>query len=590
MSGMIAITNAFWLSNGLLIGGDAITTFRGIASVAQGETDFLALVQAKRLYSTIRSCFYMLSSIKGYDGISLRQRVIAITVGYSIPLALQMVNHRLDVKKHPLLKKSIVYLRKHTEHLILITDLAMTAVYAYYMAPIAIAGMAIGFTIEALHERKALPAKINAVWEKAQLLFSLTAIMSVRFVFKEALSPFMIVHFLGLITIFGWEHYFENNTPPSATIHRLAYDEEKISKLIKSPEKFQVNWQHVQYDAKLVSTGASDVKIRETMEVLINKVEWNEGNLNDFRGRLLIDERFRLAYPDKTSPADIPVSLVIEIFTTRARLLAMEIAESSIAKGDSFIRYDIVQAMLKSDLKSLNEAERDFEGDLFQIAIEGGGACAVGSIHAIENVYERRILRSAKIPLQTKLLYQLNVMRMRWFEGVYARLVVYANKLPKGIIDPVDVHFRNLVLFYFDKPLKLYTESIKNDMTLALSGLCDYFYRALFTLFMNYTFWPYALKSDDWYSSNAVSQEIAELTTSLGLSGKEVSDWWDGWFEKQSDAIKVKLQDEVLLNGSLFEQPLSVRMSPTDGRQMINPAIVRLMLLDMGILQEKNIH
>ena len=611
---LTAIKNTYWMLNGIMTGGSAISSFREISSIAQGETDFLAFIQSQRVCSLVHECFYILNEVYHYDISKSRQKWTALTIGYSIPFALQMANHRIDAKQYPLLKKSIVYLRDHLDHLMLIADIALTGMHAYNMSPLSGIGMAIGFTIEVLDETKVLPAKVKAVWEKTRIGLALISIMNAGFLFEGLFTYHNYVYFAGLIGTFVWEQYFERNPPPAEVVHRLSYDkavklhsenqmfklisadgalnalvDDKERRLLDDPQKFQVNWAHVNFDPKLVSTGAADIGIRVTMQVLINKVVWNAGNLNVFRAKLLSDARFQKAHPEMKVEEDIPLETVQKIFIERAGLLATEIADSRIAKGDSFIRYDLLQAMLKSILKNLNESE-NFEGDLFKLAVEGGDYCAAGKVEVIEEVYKRRVLGRGNIPLQTKFLYQLNVMRMRWFESIYSRLALYSNKLPKGIIDPLDVHFHNLALFYFDKIFKLHNETIKNDMTLMTSGLCDYFYRNIFSLVANYTFWPYAMKSDSWYSATAIAQEIAEVSFSLGISGKEVADWWNGWFENQSEEIKEELKDNLLMEGKVLKKLLYVPVSPNnpkDNRQMINPVLVRLMLLDMGILQEK---
>ena len=88
----------------------------------------------------------------------------------------------------------------------------------------------------------------------------------------------------------------------------------------------------------------------------------------------------------------------------------MQVANSSIEAGNHEINYKYLQKMLRADLQNLLEAaakNEPFEEDLFQIALEGGDACASGIYEQVENVFDRRILGGDQAALALKFLSKL---------------------------------------------------------------------------------------------------------------------------------------------------------------------------------------
>ena len=175
------------------------------------------------------------------------------------------------------------------------------------------------------------------------------------------------------------------------------------------------------------------------------------------------------------------------MFKTNGSLLAKQIANGTISKGDSYIRYEVMQGMLRSILKSLQD---DFDpADFIQLCISGGDYCGGGKAETIENIYKRRILKGNEVPLRVKFLHLLAALRKSWFDHLYGRVTQITYRLPKGIFNPSDLHFYNISLFYFDKSLKLHSEAIKNDMNITETAFCSRFYRLLLSTLLDYTFW-----------------------------------------------------------------------------------------------------
>lgn len=443
------IKNASLLTFGLQFGFHHVRSYTSLASVTHGKTDFTAYQQANAIYKTIQPLLYILSEVKIWEISHTPRKIIATLMAIPIPFALQILNHHIDAANHPTLKEAIVYLRDHVPHINFVVNMCVQTVFAYYFSPFYLAGSCIGVTIEILREQNILSARINAIWEKCSVALGIAQLLGLPFIMD--VSPFDIVQLSVSVLIFLWEHYLEKIPPENLLEHRL--DIEKARIILQHPESLHVNWEHLFQDPKF-GVVATEIDIVATMEELIAKVNWTPANLHVYKRKLLEDVRFRDLFPAKREEEDISDAFAMQRFREGAQLIANEIANGQISKGNSFVRYDVNQGMLKSVLRHLNETD-DFLDDLFKLSLEGGDYCATEKVEVIEEILERRVLNGERVPLKLKFLYQLNAMRRRWFESAYARAAAYSYNLPKGIFDFSDIHFRNIALFYFDKCLKL---------------------------------------------------------------------------------------------------------------------------------------
>ncbi|MGA8164863.1 MAG: hypothetical protein WB791_07570 [Waddliaceae bacterium] len=158
----------------------------------------------------------------------------------------------------------------------------------------------------------------------------------------------------------------------------------------------------------------------------------------------------------------------------------------------------------------------------------------------------------------------------------------YAYKLPKGIIDPNDQHFYNIALFYFDRPFKLHDETLKNDMSINETGLCNHLYKWIISIILDFTFWPhFALKSNKWYSAEALVDAICEQSSYSSKNGEAEQNWWQNWIDELPDSTeKEGLQDELILF-KFFDKSLYDFKS---SGQTLERDLVKFMLFKMGIL------
>ena len=521
---------------GVMTGSGLLFSYRSMASANQGQTDFIAYKQSNILYEVAASSLSLLKELGSFEVGKSKRKWITSAIAYPLPFALQILNHKIDGKSHPVLKQGILYARRHVEHVAFAVDLCVSVLFTYYVAPYYGAGILVGLTIELLNEQKVMPAKIRAVWEKTWIAISFSRLLNVALL--DGADLWDVGRFIAEISIFTWETYFERGAPQE--VHKHALTHSNVEELLAKPlDQLQVNASHLSIKPQIALRGSSGIDIQKTMLELVKRVSWTKKTSRTFKQMLLRNTIFKGNYPHKVKQSDISDRLARQEFQQGAMLLATQIANSAIETGDGYIRYEILQSMLKSILKSLLEcpdidADLTALDDLFQLALEGGDYCGGGKAETIENIYNRRVLQGAKIPLKLKFLYLLTSMRKRWFDAAYARISQVAYKLPQGIFDPSDIHFSNISIFYFDKCLKLHSEALKNDINIMESGLCSRLNRLLFSTLLDYTFWPYAMRSQKWYSAKALVNDIASAPSFSGFSGSEIATWWQGWLDRPS--------------------------------------------------------
>lgn len=572
----------FRLLGGVMTGGGLLMSYRSLKSVQQGKTVFIAYKQSTILYDLALSTFSLLRDMDLPCPSRGRRPWMARLVAYPLPFALQIIHYNIDDKKHPQIAEAVKTAREHMEHVALAIDVVVSALFTYYVAPYYGVGILIGITIEMLNEEKVLTGKVKDVWEKAWLGLAFSRL------FRLALFEDNDLLDLGLfaceLATFTYEHYFADSFEQPAP-QKAPFDD-------RIP---QVNWSHLLENPNLTIKGAAHLNIVETMEALTKRVEWNKPNLLAFKAHLIKDPRFCDLYSLKIwddmkaeelqeIAAAIPDDAAIKEFQAGAKLLATQVANMAIQRGDSYIRYEVMQGMLRSILKTMEENfDQNAVADLFQLAVSGGDYCGGGKAETIENVYKRRVLQGKEVPLRVKLLHLLAAMRKRWFDHLYGAVTAPAYRLPKGIFDPADLHFYNISLFYFDKGYKLHCEAIKNDMNISETSFCSRFYRLLLAKFLDYTFWNYALRSPHWYNPKALLDDISVSAGQNGLPLTDFNKWWEEWVKKQDFPAEKKtaLLDYIDEN-TIFDQPITIEVNK---EWKVNPKILKLMFYDMGIFK-----
>jgi hypothetical protein len=586
----MASTFAVRALGGVISGSGLLLTYRTMGSIAQGRTDFIAYKQSSILLEVALSAISLLKDVNIISLSKSTRKWVAGLIAYPLPFALQILNHHISARENPILKNCILTARLHLEHIAFAIDLCVSVLFTYYVAPYYGMGILSGLTIELLNEAQFLPAKVKEVWEKSWIALASTQCF-LKIGIMEDLDLWDIGKFLGELAIFTWETYFEKPASELTQAMLLSFDRAKA--LIATPlQDLLVDWSHVSVHPHLVIKGASTINIYETMEKLVNNIDWkHHNNLRTFKTKMLKDVRFQETHPLMDSIEGITDDFAKKYFTTGALLEAQQIASGYFEKGDSYIRFDILQGMLKSILKSLSDDfsstpnDLDATDDIFRLALEGGQYCADGHVEVIENIYKKRILASKEVPLQTKVLQLLTGVRQRWFDSFYAQFAEYTNMLPKGIIDASDIHFRNVSMFYFDESLKLHSEVVKNDMTTMEGGFCSRLYRLIFSKIMEYSFWIYAISPQGPYSIDAIMQEMVQI------SAKDFTHFWQTWIDTSpllKDHQRKLLSDELIDQGTLFNEPIQQRYEKVINKRKVttmelNPKLLKLMLYEMKI-------
>lgn len=591
---MSTVEHVKWSVEGFLNGAGVMTRYRSALSIDQGKTDFRAFPQARSLSTSISECLYLLHELKFHDLSNSRRRWTARLIAYPTAFGLQMLNHRVSASNYPLLKRSIELLRDNLGLITFVFDLCIGVGITYYVSAIHGVGLLAGLTIELLDENQLLPTKVKAVWEKVHLVLCFTFLLGISFI--EEVDLWDIAHWLLWIGLYYWETYQIKTLPPDFLAHRLTSVPQAtdLVKKLQQAEKgakmpTRIVWEHLSHDPKLIQDGSESIKIQEKMKELMDRIEWTRTNLDAFKNRLFDDSRSKERINEarvKASQTEITVATEITDkeaqaeFTFGATTLARTIELGQVVRGNKGMQYGILQSMLRSMLKRIEEM-KECEDPLFTLAIEGADFCGAGSVRAIEEIFNRIVYRG-KLPLKNKILHHLMEYRKQWFEEIYTRCVVYAAKLPKGIIDTSDIHFRNILLFYFENALHLHTETIKNDMNVNDGVLCDRVYRWIFTRFADYVLWPLALKSDKWYSTKALQNELVGAPETFSFNETQIREWWQEWIEKVlKGEDKDKCDEALLLSGKLFGEPLSTLVKRTSE---LNPTLMHLMLYDMHVV------
>lgn len=610
---------AFRLCGGVMSGGGLLMSYRSLKSVQQGQTVFIAYKQSTILYDLATSSFSLLKELDLTDASNSSRKWMVRLIAYPLPFALQILHYNLDAKKYPEVARVVESARQHMEHVALAIDVTVSVLFTYYVAPCYGMGMLIGLSIEVLNEEKVLSGRVKDVWEKAWLGLAFSRL------FRLAIFDDNDVWGLGLFACelgtFTWEHYLSDHYQKSST--PAAYH-------TGDP---RVNRSHLHENPNLSIKGARHLKISEAMESLVKGVEWTKEYLMALKDHLIKDPIFVEANSlHNKKAADISDETAKEAFEAGATLLANQIENSGIQKGDSYIRYEVLQAMLRSILKTLEDDFNQEEitdkmdllklyeianrldpkllsgnevvhagrlrnqlkglqetlrhsavSDLIQLAISGGDYCGGGKAETIEEIYKRRVIHGKEIPLKVKFLHLLSAMRKRWFDHLYGRVTQLTYRLPKGIFDPADVHFYNISLFYFDKSLKLHSEAVKNDMNITETSFCSRFYRLLLSTALDYTFWIYAMSSPNWYSPEVLLEEIAEANEVNGLPLADLNKWWIEWVKEQKyDQAKEDRLIDGIESNTIFGEQITVQR---EGKWVANPALLKRMFFEMGILE-----
>lgn len=560
---------------GFLMGGGIIHDYRCAKNVQQGQTDFMAYKQAARINNLINFGLYVFRGNETPE-YSFTRRLTITLISYPIPFALQILNHRVDAKVHPTLKACILAARNNLESVAVAVDVLLGVYFATQISPaFGVAGL-VGLTIEVLKDQQLLSPKIKEIWEKAHLFIIFAHLITVPLLFPNV-SVLMIADIILNIGCFVWEHYFEK--PPPNVLPAVEMTVERAKEILNTPlEKFRVNLSHLAMNPKLADA-LIDVDIVAITESLIKGINWTDEHYKTFKLKLLSDARFVSENPHLGLDG-IPDEVAKQEFEKGARIIAKEIAGSCISHGDDYIRYNALQRNLKAVLKKLSTMD-DPADDLFKLAIEGGAYCASGKVNAIQQMYEDLIQREAS--LDDKFLLWLHQIRQQWFTKIYAKMSHYAFKLPKGIFDPSDIHLYDLSLFYFDQPYKIHDETLRNDMAVNESGLCNYAYRRLLTFLLDHTFWPYyASKSPDWYAPQALVNGIVEGSIASERSGRREQEWWQNWIDQLPDTSEREELDEELILFQVLDEPI---YTSTAHGQALNPNLIKLMLCRMGIIE-----
>lgn len=561
--------------SGVRAGAGLLFSYRNMTSVAQGQTDFIAYKQSNILYDVALSTMSLLNDMDLADIGRNKQKWCALLFAYPIPFALQIINHQVNGKSHPILKQSILFARKHVQRVAFAVDVCVSIAFAYYVAPIYGAGVLVGLAVELLNEKELLVGKIKAVWEKAWLVLAYTRVLHISYI-KDA-DVVDICRSVAEVSIFIWEQYFQKNTFSDNLKRQLTtFNAKNI--LAKTLSNFQVNCEHLVKNPLPMLQGSAVIDIEKAMEQHASQVVWTKQHYYSFKISLLQNTMFQEKHPDKVAMGDISDELAKKEFVNGANLLAKQIANEANIAGNAYIRYDVLQGMLKSILKSMETDSSDQRAsDLFQLSLEGGSSCASGKSGVIEDVFSRRILNASS--LKVKILRQFMGVRKSWFDHLYGKATRLVYKLPRGVFDPSDIHCANMAMFYFDKGLKLHSETLKNDINILETGFCSRLNRLVFSTLLDYTFWPYAIRSANFYSAESLVNTLSQPSAlSDRLSPAEVTKWWQEWGntivdEREKEAFFNDLSE----NGTIFGEPIQ-----KDNK--VNPKLLQLMLYDMNII------
>lgn len=566
---------------GVLDGSGLLLTYRTMGSIAQGETDFIAFKQSSLLFEATLSVFSLMKDVNYLSIPKEKRKWIARLIAYPLPFALQVLNHHIDVKKHPTIKKNIILFRKHLEHVAFIVDITVSALFTYYVARNYGAGLLTGLTIEILNEKKVLPQKVQNVWEKAWILISFTRLFNITL--NDEVDYWDIAKFISEVSIFAYETYLEK--PTKLPNRKLSLN--LIDKVFTLPaDKFRVNFSHVNSDPGLMISGANRIDIEIEMKKLADFVKWTPDTLIVWKRKMLKDLQFRTRYPKITEIKEIKDDFAISYFKKGLIEEASQIAHGSFKVGNSFIQFDVLKGMLKSVLKCLLD---DVEGKkitavndaLFKLALEGGDYCATGHVEAIESLYKERILLNKKVPLKSKVLFKLVAKRQHFFDVIYDRFAKLTYKLPKGLVDAGDIHFHNVSMFYFDRALKLHSQVVRNDMTTMEGGFCSRLYRFIFSKITDQIFWRYAVRSKKNYSVESILEDMNDLSL------KDVTKYWKDWIQscrRIESSKKEELMDDLEMYGKVFGEPLQIPTDSTGRNYATNPKLLQLMLYQMRII------
>ncbi|MGA8165232.1 MAG: hypothetical protein WB791_09450, partial [Waddliaceae bacterium] len=401
---MSSPSSALLAINGFFMGNSVVYEHMSAKNVQQGQTDFMAWQQSSRISNVVRFALYVKDiANKTTNTNAFRRRVIVNVLSYPIPFALQILNHHVDEKYYPILKKNVVLARNHVEHAALVIDTLITGYFAIVISPIFGVGLLTGLAFQAILYSHKLPVKVKEMWEKCQLVIAFASIAAPSFLYDDGLALRNLISILLELGIFTYEHYFENKKIERLTEKQNVTIEQAKEIINTTISKFKVNPKHLNFRVRLPNN--KDIDIVESMKNLACGIKWDEKNLSTFKAKLLDDPRFQSKHQDFNKQEDIRDDYAKELFYKGSKTLAQEIAEHKIKEGDAYIRYGILEEQLKAILNYLNDCKEDITDDLFTLAIDGGSYCASGKVRVIQELYETKVLSGADV--QTKFLFWL---------------------------------------------------------------------------------------------------------------------------------------------------------------------------------------
>lgn len=370
---------------GFLTGGGVTNTFRNAQAVTQGQTDYVAYRQSRNLTHVVSGIFYALDEAGKYQTTKTGRRWAARLICYPLAFSLQILNHHIDGKSSPRLKSSILFARNHLNHLTFGLDLCVTAIFSLYVTPLYGIGMLAGLSLELLSEYNKLPVGVKKAYEKFSLLLCFTGVFGLG-IYSE-IDLLDAIHICLMIAIFAYETYRTHSLPPDFFNHHLT--EENAKKLLETPiENFQFNWSQITQDTHFVTPGAAKLDIEKTMKEHGKKVEWTDKNLTVFKESLWQNQSFRAYHPQYKEKQDLSDKETKKFFSTGLERFAHSVATEIFEKGNEYIRYNILQGMLRSVLFCTKELKGIELADLLStFALEGFEVCADGQIKVIENAY-----------------------------------------------------------------------------------------------------------------------------------------------------------------------------------------------------------
>lgn len=360
---------------------------------------------------------------------------------------------------------------------------------------------------------------------------------------------------------------------------------EKAKQLLTTYCTFTVNRDFIHYNPM---PSVPNIEIKELLNSF-DQIEWNKKNLTTIRQKLAEDIRFVDQYKDRAEGADSKCihhvtdeevkAFVKDSFTA----CVTQIIEKNISSGAP-ANYETLTNYFKIITKQVvDEADPIVRTDvLFRIAVEGGRYCGP----AIFDVAEELALSRTDCSFRDKIFCYFQRDRSRFWQNIYDCWVTKLSKYK--LIDPLDRHYHNIFIGWYSVLSGVPGEGVKNDMTTSLSPFSALFAQFCAHYLLKFCFWPSRRPID------LVSMLQNDIGTS-DLPKHEFYQFWVDWIHRQpfSEEEKEKMIEE--LTGQiprLFGRQCEIQSqssSSTKTHSQINPDLIRLMLIDIGILNSEPI-